>query len=154
MDANVFMGQLGAGLAVGMAALGSCLGAGTAGMAAAGAWAKDARAGKPLRFIYIICVAAPITQTVYGFLVMNQMAPNLAAANVNGGLLFAIGLATGIGEMASAWVQGAIGAAGCRMLSESDGRGFAFVLIALGIAETVGIFTLVFMSILLAQIGG
>jgi F0F1-type ATP synthase membrane subunit c/vacuolar-type H+-ATPase subunit K len=56
--------------------------------------------------------------------------------------------------MVSAWVQGLIGAAGCRMLSESDGKGFAFVLIALGIAETVGIFTLVFMSILLRSIGG
>jgi len=154
MDANLFLGQLGAALAVGMAAVGSSLGAGTAGMAAGGAWAKDARAGKALRFIYIICVAAPITQTVYGFIVMNQMADKLALAGTNGGLLFGIGLATGLGEMLSAWMQGAIGAAGCRMLSESDGKGFAFVLIALGIAETVGIFTLVFMTILLRSIGG
>ena len=154
MDANLFLGQLGAGLAVGMAAVGSSLGAGVAGMAAGGAWAKDARAGKALRFIYIICVAAPITQTVYGFIVMNQMADKLSLAGTNGGLLFGIGLATGLGEMLSAWMQGAIGAAGCRMLSESDGKGFAFVLIALGIAETVGIFTLVFMTILLRSIGG
>jgi V/A-type H+/Na+-transporting ATPase subunit K len=152
MDANVFMGQLGAGLAVGMAAVGSSLGAGVAGASAAGSWAKDAKAGKGLRFIYIICVAAPITQTVYGFLVMNQMAAKLSLANVDGGALFGIGLATGLGEMLSAWMQGVIGAAGCRMLSEADGKGFAFILIALGIAETVGIFTLVFMSILLAQI--
>jgi V/A-type H+-transporting ATPase subunit K len=154
MDANVFLGQLGAGLAVGMAAVGSSIGAGAAGMAAAGAWAKDAKAGKPLRFIYVICVAAPITQTIYGFLVMNQMADKLPQAATAGGLLFIIGVATGLGEMLSAWVQGLIGAAGCRMLSESDGKGFAFVLIALGIAETVGIFTMVFMSILLRAIGG
>ena len=154
MDANVFLGQLGVGLAVGMAAVGSSIGAGAAGMAAAGAWAKDAKAGKPLRFIYIICVAAPITQTFYGFLVMIQMAPLLTQAATAGGLLFIIGIATGLGEMLSAWAQGYIGAAGCRMLSDSDGKGFAFVLIALGIAETVGIFTLVFMSILLRSIGG
>jgi V/A-type H+-transporting ATPase subunit K len=154
MDANVFLGQLGAALAVGMAAVGSSLGAGVAGMSAAGAWAKDAKAGKPIRFIYIICVAAPITQTVYGFIVMNQMADQLAQAGLSGGLLLGIGLATGLGEMLSAWMQGAIGAAGCRMLSESDGKGFAFVLIALGIAETVGIFTLVFMTILLRSSGG
>ncbi|MBE3071184.1 MAG: V-type ATP synthase subunit K, partial [Planctomycetes bacterium] len=116
MDASVFLGQLGMALAVGMAAVGSSLGAGVAGMAAGGAWAKDARAGKALRFIYIICVAAPITQTVYGFIVMNQMADKLALADTNGGLLFGIGLATGLGEMLSAWMQGAIGAAGCRML--------------------------------------
>ena len=154
MDANVLLGQLGMGLAVGMAALGSSLGAGAAGMSAAGAWAKDAKAGKALRFIYIICVAAPITQTLYGFSVLTQMAPKLAAADKLGGILFAIGLATGIGELASAWVQGLIGAAGCRMLSDSDGKGFAFVIIALGIAETVGLFTMVFMIFLIGRIGG
>jgi V/A-type H+-transporting ATPase subunit K len=154
MDANVFLGQLGVGLAVGLAAIGSCIGAGAAGMAAAGAWAKDAKAGKPLRFIYIICVAAPITQTIYGFIITNQMADKLGQAATAGGLLFIIGVATGLGEMLSAWVQGLIGAAGCRMLSESDGKGFAFVLIALGIAETVGIFTLAFMLKLLQSVGG
>ena len=152
MEWSLFMGQIGAALAVGMAAVGSSLGAGVAGIAAAGAWAKDARAGKPLRFVYIILVSAPITQTVYGFLVMNQMAGKLEAASAHGGLMLGIGLATGLGEMLSAWMQGAIGAAGCRMLSESDGKGFAFILIALGIAETVGIFTLIFMSILLQSI--
>jgi V/A-type H+-transporting ATPase subunit K len=154
MNANLFLGQLGMALAVGMAAVGSALGAGAAGMSAAGAWAKDAKAGKGLRFVYIILVSAPITQTVYGFLVMNQMAGKLAVAEANAGLLLGIGIAAGLGEMLSAWMQGAVGAAGCRMLSDSDGKGFAFVLIALGIAETVGIFTLVFMLILLGQIGG
>ena len=154
MDANVFLGQLGVGLALGLAAIGSCIGAGAAGMAAAGAWAKDAKAGKPLRFIYVICVAAPITQTIYGFIITNQMAGKLGQAATAGGLLFIIGVATGLGEMLSAWVQGLIGAAGCRMLSDSDGKGFAFVLIALGIAETVGIFTLAFMLKLLDSIGG
>jgi V/A-type H+-transporting ATPase subunit K len=150
MDASLFLGQLGVALAVGMAAVGSSLGAGAAGKAAAGAWAKDARAGVPLRFIYIVLVSAPITQTLYGFLVMQQMADVLSKATASGGTLLGIGIATGLGEMFSAWMQGAIGAAGCRMLSESEGKGFAFVMIALGIAETVGIFTLIFMSILVA----
>jgi len=152
MDANVFLGQLGTGLAVGMAAVGSAFGAGAAGMSAAGAWAKDAKAGKGLRFIYVIVTSAPVTQTLYGFFVMLQMAPKLASAETNGGILFAIGLATGLGEMLSAWFQGLIGAAGCRMLSDSDGKGFALVLIALGIAETIGIFTLFFMTVLLAYV--
>jgi F0F1-type ATP synthase membrane subunit c/vacuolar-type H+-ATPase subunit K len=83
---------------------------------------------------------------------MFQMADKLKVAEANAGLLLGIGIATGLGEMLSAWMQGAIGAAGCRMLSDAEGKGFAFVLIALGIAETVGIFTLVFMSILLSTI--
>lgn len=152
MDVSVFLGQLGAALAVGMAAVGSALGAGAAGMSACGAWARDARAGKPMRFVYIVLVSAPITQTVYGFLVMNLMSGKLAVVGANGGLLLGIGIATGLGEMLSAWMQGRIGAAGCRMLSEADGKGFALILIALGIAETVGIFTLIFMSILFGAI--
>jgi len=152
MDATPFLGQLGMALAVGLAAVGSSVGAGLAGMSAAGSWAKDARAGKPLRFIYIICVAAPITQTMYGFIVLYMMSGLLDKVGAYGGTLLGIGIATGLGEMLSAWMQGAIGAAGCRMLSESDGKGFAFVLIALGIAETVGIFTMVFMIFLIFAI--
>ena len=154
MDASLFFGQLGMALAVGLAAVGSSLGCGAAGISAAGAWAKDAKAGKGLRFIYVVLVSMPITQTLYGFIVMSQMSGKLAMAAEQGGLLFGIGLATGLGEMLSAWMQGAIGAAGSRMLSESDGKGFALVVIAMGIAETVGVFTFVFMLFLINQIGG
>jgi len=153
MDTNLFLGQLGAVLSLFVAAVGSCLGVSAAGTSAAGAWAKDARAGKPLRFIYIVMVSAPITQTVYGFLVMLQIVDKIGAGVASGITLLGIGLATGIGEMISAWVQGIIGAGGCRMISEADGKGFALVVIAIGIAETVGIFVLVFMSILLGRIG-
>jgi V/A-type H+-transporting ATPase subunit K len=153
MESNIFLGQLGAVLSLFIAAVGSCLGVSAAGTSAAGAWAKDARAGKPLRFIYIVMVSAPITQTVYGFLVMLQIVDKLGAGVASGITLLGIGLATGIGEMISAWVQGIIGAGGCRMISEADGKGFALVVIAIGIAETVGIFVLVFMSILLGRIG-
>ncbi|HUU92055.1 MAG TPA: V-type ATP synthase subunit K [Phycisphaerae bacterium] len=154
MDATLFLGQLGAALAVGMAAVGSALGCGAAGRAAAGAWAKDAKAGKGLRFTYVILVSMPLTQTLYGFIVMSTMAGKLALAGQNAGLLFGIGLATGLGEMLSAWMQGVIGAGGCRMLSEADGKGFALVVIAMGIAETVGVFTFVFMLILINSITG
>ena len=152
MNTSLFLGQLGMALAVGLAAVGSSLGAGAAGMAAAGAWAKDAKAGKGIRFIYVVLVSAPITQTLYAFIVLLVMTGKLKVVEANAGLLLGIGIATGLGELLSAWMQGAIGAAGCRMLSESDGKGFAFVLIALGIAESVGIFTLLFMLFLLSQI--
>jgi F0F1-type ATP synthase membrane subunit c/vacuolar-type H+-ATPase subunit K len=82
---------------------------------------------------------------------MNQMNAALANVAANPGVFLGIGIATGLGEMISAWMQGWIGAAGCRMLSESDGKGFAFVLIALGIVETVGIFTFIFMSLVVPR---
>ena len=143
-----FLGQIGVVLMLGMGAFGSAAGIGAAGQAAAGAWGKEGKAGKTLSFTYIILVSAPITQTLYSMIVMNKVGevlkyPEVAAANA--GLLLGIGIATGLGEMISAWFQGLIGAAGVRSLSESEGKGFAFILIALGIVETVGIFTMVFM---------
>ena len=65
-----FAGQLSMGLVLGGAAVGSALGIGAAGQAAAGAWAKEAKAGKPLNFSYIILTGMPLSQTIYGFILM------------------------------------------------------------------------------------
>ncbi len=144
-----FLGQVGIVLGLGLAAFGSAVGIGRAGIAAAGAWAKQAKAGKPLDFKYIVLVGLPISQTLYAMIVMRKMgelmrtAPEIAVAHA--GLLFGIGVAAGLGEMLSAWFQGLIGAAGCRALSEGE-KGFPFILIAMGIVETVGIFTFVFLN--------
>lgn len=143
-----FLGQLGVVLMLGLAAFGSSAGIGAAGQSAAGAWGKEGKAGKTLSFTYIILLGMPISQTLYAMIVMNKIGevlkhPEIAVASA--GLLFGIGLATGLGEMLSAWMQGLIGAAGIRSLSESEGKGFAFLLIAMGIVETVGIFTMVFL---------
>lgn len=144
------LGQIGVIICLGMAATGSSLGINAAGRAAAGAWAMDARAGRNLRFNYIIFVGAPISQTFYAMIVMNKLAAFIGASTpevvaANAGLLFTIGIATGLGELFSAWGQGLIGAAACRTLVEGEGKGLAFLLIAIGIIETVGIFTMVFM---------
>lgn len=143
-----FLGELGAVLTLGMGAVGSAMGIGAAGQAAAGAWAKEARAGRNLNFAYIILLGMPLSQTLYAMIVMNNMQPvyaNYDTSVADAGLLLGIGLAGGTGEMLSAWVQGLIGAAGIRALSEGEGKGFAFVIIAMGIVETVGIFVMVFL---------
>lgn len=143
-----FLGEMGDVLALGMAALGSSIGIGVAGQAAAGAWAKEGRAGRNLSFTYIILVGMPISQTLYAMIVMNNMRAvfrNAELAVADAGFLLGIGIATGLGEMLSAWMQGMIGAAGIRALSDSEGKGLAFIIIAMGIVETVGIFTMVFM---------
>jgi V/A-type H+-transporting ATPase subunit K len=143
-----FLGQLGAALCFGLAAFGSSLGMMAAGQAAAGAWARELKAGTAMRFTYIIFIGAPISQTFYAMIVMNQIQGvlgNTGLLAANSGLLLGVGLATGLGELASAWGQGVVGAAACRCLSEGEGKGLAFLLIAIGIVETVGIFTMVFM---------
>jgi len=144
-----FVSQFGAAMALGLAAFGSAVGIGMAGRAAAGAWAKEAKAGQTLRFTYIILLGLPLSQTLYGFIVMNKlgdvMTTNPALAVTNVGMMLSVGLATGIAEMLSAWMQGLIGAAGIRAMSDGEGKGFAFIIIAMGIVETVGIFAMVFL---------
>ena len=148
-----FLGQLGFGLTLGMATVGSALGIGAAGRAAAGAWAKEAKAGKPLNFSYIILTGMPLSQTIYAFVLMLIALKGLAydpeKLAVNAGALLGISLATGLAELVSAWMQGLIGAAACRALSEGEGKGLVFMIIAMGIVETVGLFGFVFMLMMM-----
>ncbi len=57
------LGQMGLVLALGLGTVGSALGIGLVGQAAAGAWAKEGKAGKRLNFTYII-LHAHVTDTV------------------------------------------------------------------------------------------
>lgn len=148
-----WLGQLGFALPLGLGAIGSALGIGAAGRAATGAWAKEAKAGKGMNFLYVALTGMPLSQTIYGFLVMllilkgNVYSSEVMAANA--GAFFSIGLACGLGELFSAWMQGVIGAAGIRAMSEADGKPFTNTMIAMGIAETVGIFSFVFMFMMM-----
>ena len=144
---EAFFGQLGLALALGLGATGSALGIGAAGRAAAGAWAKEAKAGKTLTFSYIILLGMPLSQTIYAFIFMLALGGLVYDTNVlqaNGGALLSVGLAAGLAELFSAWMQGRIGASAVRALSEGEGKGFVFMIIAMGIAETVGLFGFVF----------
>ncbi|HSJ15020.1 MAG TPA: hypothetical protein VK939_11425 [Longimicrobiales bacterium] len=148
-----FSGQLALGLVLALSAIGSAIGIGIVGQAAAGAWAREARAGKPLSFTYVILIGLPLSQTVYGAILMliglrdRIYNPEMLASNA--GALLGIGLAGGLAELFSAWFQGRIGAAACRALSEGGGQGLAFMIIAMGIAETVGLFAFVFLLMVL-----
>jgi V/A-type H+/Na+-transporting ATPase subunit K len=150
---EAFWGQLALALALGLGAVGSALGIGAAGQAAAGAWAKEARAGKPLSFTYIILIGMPLSQTIYGFILMLiGLSPRVYETTMvtqNAGALLSVGLAGGLAELFSAWMQGRIGAAAIRALSEGEGQGMAFMIIAMGIAETIGLFGFVFLLMVL-----
>jgi len=156
-----WLGQLGFALPLGLGAIGSALGIGAAGSAAAGAWAKEAREGKGLNFKYIVLTGMPLSQTIYGFVLMIALLKGALygedpAVNpaVDAGALFSIGLACGLGELFSAWMQGVIGAAGIRSMVEGEGKPFIFSIIAMGIAETVGLFSCFFMFLMLRTAGG
>ena len=148
-----FVGQLALALPLGLGAIGSALGIGAAARAAAGAWAKEARAGKPLNFSYIILTGMPLSQTIYGFILMlvglsGPVADPEIVARA-GGALVSIGIAGGLAQLFSAWMQGLIGASACRALSEGEGKGLVFMIIAMGIVETVGLFGFVFLLLVM-----
>ena len=154
MTGMEFAGQMSMGIVMVGATVGSALGIGAAGQAAAGAWAKEAKAGKPLNFSYIILAGMPLSQTIYGFILMLVgLAPRITGANpvvaAHAGTLLGIGLAGGLAELFSAWMQGLIGAGACRAISDGEGKGLVFMIIAMGIVETVGLFGFVFLLLVL-----
>ena len=61
------------GLSLAFAAVGSALGTGIAGMAAIGAWKRAFAQNKLAPFILIAFVGAPLSQTIYGFILKNQI---------------------------------------------------------------------------------
>ena len=66
-----FWGNLGAAICMGIAAIGSAIGIGIAGQGAIGAWKRCYINNKPAPFILTVFAGAPLTQTIYGFLLMN-----------------------------------------------------------------------------------
>lgn len=141
------LAYVGMAAALGLSAAGSGLGTGTAGMAAVGAWKKCYQNGKPAPFIMIAFSGAPLTQTIYGFLLM-QFIQSAFEEGCDPGLAFGVGVLGGLAIGISGWFQGKCAAAASDALG-STGKGTANYFIVIGIVETVALFTLVFGLLLL-----
>ncbi len=144
------LGQAGAAAVLGLAAIGSALGTGSAGLAAVGAWKRCYALAKPVPFILVTFVGAPLSQTIYGMILMNAVvraADDAAAAGAVVGwpAMLAVGLFGGSAMAASAWLQGRVGAAAADAIGET-GKGFGNYLMAIGVVETVALFVLVFIQ--------
>ncbi len=137
-------GLLGTALCMGIAAIGSAIGIGRAGQAAIGAWKKCYLSNKKAPFILTVFAGAPLTQTIYGFLLMQQMSGSTADA----AFLLGLGVASGVAMAISAVVQGQAGAAGADALAET-GKGFSQYITVVGLCETVALFALVFSMVAL-----
>ena len=138
---------IGMAAALGLSALGSAFGAGFAGMASIGAWKKCYASGKPAPFIMIAFSGAPLTQTIYGFLLMNFIKSAMAGGG-DPGLALDVGIFGGLAIGLSALFQGKCAAAASDALG-ATGKGTANYFIVVGIVETVALFTLVFSLLLL-----
>ena len=143
------LGIAGGMAALGMAAIGSALGTGTAGMSAIGAWKKCYAQSKAAPFILLVFVGAPLSQTIYGIVLLMMINTKCADPGfVNWPAALAAGIIGGAGMGASAWFQGKAGAAGADALAETN-QGFGNYLMTLGIVETVALFVMVFALIVL-----
>ena len=139
---------IGMACALGLAAIGSAFGAGYAAMASVGAWKKCYANGKPAPFIMVAFSGAPLTQTIYGFLLMNFIRSAFEAGTASATLCLFVGIFAGFAIGLSAWFQGKVAASASDALGET-GKGTANYFIVIGIVETVALFTLVFGLLLL-----
>ena len=164
MDAYMIIA--GAIACLGLSAAGSALGTGFAAAAAVGSWKKCYAANKPAPFLLLSFVGAPITQTLYGMILMFIMLGTItevkdatgavtalkATVSAGSGLpMLVLGIFAGLGIGLSAMFQGRAGAAACDAQAETN-QGFTNYLAALGIVETVAIFTMVFTLIALMYV--
>jgi V/A-type H+-transporting ATPase subunit K len=146
---NQLFGQIGMGLCLGISAIGSAIGAGVAGLAAIGTWKKCFVQNKPAPFILVAFAGAPLTQTIYGFILMNSLfAATTGADPISGFFALGIGLFAAFGIAGSAIAQGMCSAAACDAYGET-GQGFGNYMLVIGLCETVALFTMVFAMLLL-----
>ena len=140
MDNMVIAGAI---ACLGLSAAGSAFGTGFAASSAVGAWKKCYAANKPAPFILLGLVGAPITQTLYGMILMFAIKGKADADGVSGLALCLIGIFAGLGIGASAILQGRTAGAAADAYAET-GKGFTNYFAALGVIETVAIFVMVF----------
>lgn len=149
MDSTVLVQfkDLGLSAALALSALGSAFGTGVAGMAAVGAWKKAFSQNKAASFMLVAFVGAPLTQTIYGMILMNKMA-DLA---VTGAYVWSVGIFCGLAMGASALMQGKAAAVACDAMGET-GKGFGNYIVVIGIVETVALFVMAFAMGLLGKL--
>ena len=144
-----FLIYIGMACALCISAVGSGFGAGMASLASVGGWKKCYANGKQDPFILVGFAGAPLTQIIYGFLLMNFISAKLADPSLANGILsISVGLLAGVVIGLSAFFQGKVAASAADALAET-GKGTAKYFIVIGIVETVALFTLVLGMLLL-----
>ncbi len=133
------IGMIGVAAVLGLSAIGSAIGAGIAGQAAIGAWKRNYMANKPASFLLVVFAGAPLTQTIYGFILLQRM----MVSSVDSGLLLGAGIIGGAAMGMSAIAQGKAGASSCDAFGET-GKGFGQYITVVGLCETVALFVMAF----------
>jgi V/A-type H+-transporting ATPase subunit K len=133
------LGMIGVACVLGLSAIGSGIGAGIAGQAAIGAWKRNYVQNKPASFLLVVFAGAPLTQTIYGFILMGRMMQSTKDPL----LLLALGAIGGAAMAMSAIAQGKASASSCDAFGET-GKGFGQYITVVGLCETVALFVMAF----------
>ncbi len=136
--------MIGPTAALGLAAVGSALGTGVASQAAIGGWKKCFANNKPAPFMLVAFSGAPLTQTIYGFLLMLF----ISGSDKDPLTLMSAGIFGGLAMGFSAFFQGKVAARSADALAET-GKGTANYFMVIGIVETVALFVMVFLLLML-----
>lgn len=132
-------GMFGVAAVLGISAVGSAIGLAIAGMGTIGAWKRCYMNNKPAPFIMLTYAGAPLTQTIYGFILMMFMMDS----KKDPWFLLGLGVVCGLGIAASALAQGKAAAVSSDAFGET-GKGFAQYLMIVGLCETVALFVMGF----------
>jgi V/A-type H+-transporting ATPase subunit K len=96
-------------------------------------------ANKNASFLLVAFAGAPLTQTIYGFILMSR----ILSSTKDPLLLLSAGIMSGIAMGMSALAQGQAAAAGCDAFGET-GKGFSNYIIVVGLCETIALFVMAF----------
>lgn len=138
---NLALENIGFIFALSLSAIGSALGTSAAGMSALASWKKCFLNNKAAPFILIAFVGAPLSQTIYGMILMNALRTAPPSVSFLANLM--VGIFGGLAIGASAWLQGKAGAMASDALTETE-KGLGNYIMVLGIIETVALFVMVF----------
>jgi V/A-type H+-transporting ATPase subunit K len=135
------MVYVGAFAALAFSAMGSVFGTGFSASAAIGAWKKCYVQKRPAPFQLIILCGVPLSQTIYGMILMFVMLQYGHAAVWP--VYVGMGVLGGLCIGGTAWYQGKGCAAACDAFGDTN-EGFINYLMVFGVIETVAIFVLAF----------
>ena len=139
MDTRI-LAEIGIGASFLLAAIGSMVGAFIVGSATIGAWRKCYLENKPGPFIMVAFAGAPLTNAIYGFILMGQLEVSTKLSNFQ---LMYMGVFAGFILAASAYTQARVAAHASEAFAET-GQGFGNYMMVIGICETIALFTMVF----------
>ena len=134
------LGQLGIIASFGLSTIGAIVAMIINGHAVIGAWKKCYLHKKPAPFILVIFASTCLSNPIYGFITMTALADSTVLNNIQ---LFAMGIVSGAAICLSAFIQAMCSAAAAEAYAET-GQGFGNFLMVIGVAETLGLFAMVF----------